>query len=141
MKHPVGRDLDVLMLPGGTVLHVHHWNRTLAGFPEIQQFRTVQNSVNSVSLEVMLDTDVDGGIFERIRNALQPIVGPSVNIEVKAGAFAATGGRKFRTFISHVAPRALHPENGPADLLRAGKSRGGDHDDTAIVGTYTDLPQ
>ena len=110
MDAPMGRELDLLVLPNGARVMVHEWMSRLREFQEIQQFRIIQETIDTVTLEVALCRTVDDGVCERIRTLMEDAVDGSLKVHVVPRDFITTQASKFRNFICRLPLGGSRPD-------------------------------
>src|SRR5690606_5526359 len=80
LKMVVGRDTDIIKTPNGTTLIVHTFTGIFEFFPEIKQFRVIQNTVNAIEIEYVPDTSFYPGITDKITELLLTKTGMNMQI-------------------------------------------------------------
>ncbi len=110
MEPPLGRELDLLVLPNGERVNVHEWMARLREFREIHQFRIIQETIDTVILELALCQTSHDGLCERIRTLMEDFVDGSIKVRVVPRDFITTQASKFRNFICRLPLGSSRPD-------------------------------
>jgi phenylacetate-CoA ligase len=69
-KKIIGRDTDIIYTQTGKSLIVHFFTGIFEYFPEIKQFRVIQNNLNSITIEYIVDKNFSNQILVNIENRI-----------------------------------------------------------------------
>jgi phenylacetate-CoA ligase len=67
LKKVVGRDTDIVYTPSGKNLIVHFFTGIFEFYPEIIQFRVIQNELASIDVEVVLSENFSQTTYDKVR--------------------------------------------------------------------------
>lgn len=71
LKMVVGRDTDIIKTPGGSTLIVHTFTGIFEFYPEIKQFRVIQNEIDAIIIEYIPDMGFNNNILINIERDLK----------------------------------------------------------------------
>lgn len=74
LQQIVGRETDVVKLPGGTRMVVHSFTGIFEYIPEIKQFKVVQDSIDYITIEYIKSKDFTSKALERTTKELQKYI-------------------------------------------------------------------
>lgn len=99
---PVGRDNDLITLPSGTIISPVGLQQVLKKYPDLEQWRLIQESPDRFVLRLSLRSEPAAGLLEEIRSRFVDHLPEPTHFQVEAGDFIVEDGLKFRTVISKV---------------------------------------
>lgn len=104
---PEGRDNDLLRLPGGTLVSPLGVSFLLRGFPDVDRFRVVQETVNRVALYVIASRPWPEESVGRLRARLLELLGGPMELEIRLVDSIPEDGLKYKTFVSRLPKEML----------------------------------
>lgn len=102
MKPPVGREWDVIHLPGGKMIAPWGCNSILRDVKNLLQFRLIQKRVDLLVLQLRFSEAPPSGLLDSISSRMQKVVGESVMINIELTDHFENKALKFRAFISEL---------------------------------------
>ncbi len=86
MKYPllervVGRDTDIIKTKQGKILIVHFFTGIFEFYPQVRQFRVIQNDLEGILIEVIPDKGFDTTVLENIRKEILEKMEGNMKIE------------------------------------------------------------
>jgi phenylacetate-CoA ligase len=102
MKAPVGREWDVIHLPGGKMVSPWGCNAILRAAENVLQFRMIQKSIDLLQLQLQLSAVPSAAALDDLRMKLQKLLGESMAIEIEVKDHIENKALKFRAFISEL---------------------------------------
>jgi phenylacetate-CoA ligase len=102
MKAPVGREWDVIQLPGGRMVSPWACNATLRATKNLRQFRMIQKRVDLLELQLQFSGLPSAGVLDEVRDQLQQYLGESITIKIEVRDHIENEALKFRAFISEL---------------------------------------
>ncbi|MCZ7566032.1 MAG: AMP-binding protein [Burkholderiales bacterium] len=107
LKEVHGRSTDFVVAQDGTVLHGLALIYVLRDLPGIRQFKIVQETLDSVRVELIAEGALDRRIVHMIESGFRARLGPTVNVAVEpVQSIAPERSGKFRYVASRVDPSA-----------------------------------
>ena len=99
-----GRSIDYFEMPDGRSLHPYRiLGPALAAAPWIRQYQLVQESPHRIVLRLVRDGPLDEADRRRLRNTVDPLLGPGVRFRVEAvPRIASSASGKLRPIVSLV---------------------------------------
>lgn len=71
LKHIVGRDTDIVTTPEGHFLIVHYFTGIFEHYPQIKQFKVVQNEPDGMDIEYIPREGFDSEVLKRVEDDLR----------------------------------------------------------------------
>jgi phenylacetate-CoA ligase len=107
MKAPVGREWDVIQLPGGELMSPWAFNSILRNVEGLLQFRVIQKRIDLLLLQLQFEAPPTAGLLESLGERLQRSTGESLTLRIETVEGFANEALKFRAFLSELDdPRA-----------------------------------
>lgn len=80
LKQVVGRETDIIKTTKGVTLNVHSFTGVLEYFPEIKQYKIIQNELDSIIIEYTIQDNFDTNTLEKIKTKLNNLTGHCLTI-------------------------------------------------------------
>lgn len=101
----IGRETDIVKTPNGKTLIVHSFTGIFEHFPEIKQFKIIQNQIDSIIIEYITDEHIyfEKAVLKTIKEKLNNLTENDLNIEfVKVNSIAPTKSGKPQIIVSNL---------------------------------------
>lgn len=108
LNEVVGRNFDLLVNPEGKVVHWSGFLVIMLQSKEVRQFQVYQPDRNNLEVRLVCKDNIDKSHQGNIRNRIQSLFGPSMNISIRLqDKIEMTESGKRRTIISKVKPDCI----------------------------------
>lgn len=107
MSPPQGRNEEVIRLPSGSILSMIRIGYALVAFDEIDQYRLIQESIDRLTLLLVMRAGSGSGLIPQVRAKVLERLGEAIHLDIQLVDSIPEERRKFRRFISKLADSGI----------------------------------